>query len=286
MRDIGLEEIERVLERHRHWQAKDCENWQEMRAVFKDVRFVDLVLNRYDFIRVKFENVTFVGGCFCCCCFSATQMKEVTFKSVRLIDCEFNGATIDSCDFRCCYCIGDSFDCCFISDSSFYGSFLTLTHFDYGRIARTSFRNTNCSGKVGFSNVTFIAMNKKDFPLVPMICPSEGAFIGWKKVKIAPREDGIVKLLIPADAKRCSAGGKKCRCDKAIVLGIWRLSYDESCLKEEIEEAYSFYDHLFRYKRGDVITPTGKSFDDNRWEECSSGIHFFVDKQVAIDYSF
>ena len=36
------------------------------------------------------------------------------------------------------------------------------------------------------------------------------------------------------------------------------------------------------YKVGCEVLPD--KFDDNRWEECSNGIHFFINKQEAIDY--
>ena len=57
-----------------------------------------------------------------------------------------------------------------------------------------------------------------NFPNIPMACPSDGSFIGWKKA-----HDMIVKLQIPEDAKRSSATGRKCRCDKAVVLAIETL---------------------------------------------------------------
>lgn len=45
---------------------------------------------------------------------------------------------------------------------------------------------------------------------IPLACPDTGSFIGWKKASGL-----IVKLLIPSDAKRLSATGRKCRCNKA-----------------------------------------------------------------------
>lgn len=54
-----------------------------------------------------------------------------------------------------------------------------------------------------------------DLGFIPINCPSDGAFVGWKKV-----QDKLIKLLIPEDAKRCSATTYKCRCDKAQVLAI------------------------------------------------------------------
>ena len=36
------------------------------------------------------------------------------------------------------------------------------------------------------------------------------------------------------------------------------------------------------YKVGELVIPD--SFDENRWNECSHGIHFFINKQNAINY--
>lgn len=47
--------------------------------------------------------------------------------------------------------------------------------------------------------------------IIPMACPSDGAFIGWKKAILGCGEAVLVKLLIPEDAKRSSATGRKCR---------------------------------------------------------------------------
>ena len=113
----------------------------------------------------------------------------------------------------------------------------------------------------------------KEIPYIPLACPSDGAFIGWKKV-----HGKLVKLQIPEDARRCSATTQKCRCDKALVLAITDL--DGSNPIEEIENTAQ--DHHVTYKVGELVLPD--SFDEDRWNECSHGIHFFINKQDAIDY--
>ena len=113
----------------------------------------------------------------------------------------------------------------------------------------------------------------KEIPYIPFACPSDGAFIGWKKV-----HGKLVKLQIPEDARRCSATTQKCRCDKALVLAITDL--DGSNPIEEIENTAQ--DHHVTYKVGELVLPD--SFDEDRWNECSHGIHFFINKQDAIDY--
>ena len=112
----------------------------------------------------------------------------------------------------------------------------------------------------------------KEIPFVPFACPSDGAFIGWKKVR-----NCLVQLEIPEDARRQSAIGTKCRCDKAKVLGIVDLETNESQERVTNNE-YAPLDYIV----GEMVYPD--SFDDNRWDECSHGIHFFINKQEAINY--
>ena len=112
----------------------------------------------------------------------------------------------------------------------------------------------------------------KNIPYVPLACPSDGEFTGWKKVN-----NKLVKLLIPATARRSSATTNKCRCDMAIVLAV--TSLDE---KEMFDEVVNFSYAKLTYKVGEEVLPD--SYDDNRWEECSNGIHFFINKQDAINY--
>ena len=110
----------------------------------------------------------------------------------------------------------------------------------------------------------------------PIACPEEGSFIGFKKC-----QDGkIVKLKIPVDALRCSATGRKCRCSKAKVLSITNIDGTDA----NVGMAISKYDRNFIYKVGETIE--GPKFDTDRWNECSTGIHFFITRQEAVDYVY
>jgi len=100
-----------------------------------------------------------------------------------------------------------------------------------------------------------------------LVCPSVGSFIGWKKCK----NNVIVKLLIPEDAKRSSATTRKCRCDKAVILEV--IGSDVGISK---------HDESFKYVVGETVSVD--DFDDDRWSECSSGIHFFITKEEAECY--
>lgn len=107
----------------------------------------------------------------------------------------------------------------------------------------------------------------------PIACPEEGSFIAWKKA-----ENCIVKLEVLEDAKRSSAANRKCRCDKARVVAIENIDGSES----RITEVCSNHDKTFIYRVGEVVTVD--DFDDDRWNECAPGIHFFITREEAVRY--
>lgn len=114
------------------------------------------------------------------------------------------------------------------------------------------------------------------------ILPDEGDIIGWKKAYV----DGtmlpksvIVKLLIPSDAQRSNATGRKCRASTARVLDL-QDKQGNSLPPDTM--AYSGHDTDFTYKKGETVHV--EDFDTNRWKECAPGIHFFITRIEAAEY--
>lgn len=104
-------------------------------------------------------------------------------------------------------------------------------------------------------------------------CPEKGAFIGYKKCF----NDRLVQLLIPADAKRTSATLPSCRCSRAKVLAIKSFDY-----KENYREAWSLVDDNFVYRTGEWVEV--KDFNENRWQDSTTGIHFWMTIEEAKNY--
>jgi len=105
-------------------------------------------------------------------------------------------------------------------------------------------------------------------------CPSEESFIAWKKCG-----KYIVKLQVCEDAKRSSATTLKCRCSKALCLDI--QNFDGS--KSDLNMINSDRDISFIYRVGEISEVL--DFDNDRFNECSSGIHFFISREMAIKYN-
>ena len=110
---------------------------------------------------------------------------------------------------------------------------------------------------------------------IPIACPEKGSFVGFKKAG-----GYIVELEILETAKRCSATTRKCRCSAAKVLSIINLDGNPA----NVNSVRSNFDANFVYSVGEIVKVD--NFDENRWNECSTGIHFFITRQEAAEYRF
>ena len=93
---------------------------------------------------------------------------------------------------------------------------------------------------------------------------ADGDIVGWKKAG-----GKIVKLLIPSAAKRSNATGRKCRAEFVKV--------------QEVEGGgVAVTDHYgpeTKYREDEIVW--ADEWDDDRWNECSHGIHFFITREEA-----
>ena len=108
---------------------------------------------------------------------------------------------------------------------------------------------------------------------LPLTCPEKGSFTGFKCAG-----GYVVELEILADARRSSATGRKCRCDKAKVLSIT----EKNGMKTTLKQIRSNYSSDFIYKLDEIVEEP--SYDTNRFNECASGIHFFITREEAVNY--
>jgi hypothetical protein len=113
--------------------------------------------------------------------------------------------------------------------------------------------------------------------------PAWGSFVCWKKASSPKKvsERLLVKLEVPADAKRIlgadEASSGKCRASKARVLEITSL---DGLTQHQV--AVSSYDGVLPYRVGDLVEP--KEGFDEADVACSTGIHFFMRREAALEY--
>ena len=181
-------------------------------------------------------------------------------EGANLEGANLEGANLEDADLSWANLIGANLEDANLKDANLKGAILKGANLKGANIERANIYGAKLNGA-------------KNIPFIPLSCPSEGSFTGWKKVN----NEYLVKIQIPEDARRSSATTRKCRCDKAMVLDITSLDGN----KHYDEVTNNRYNETI-YKVGEFVYPD--SFDENRWNECSNGIHFFVNKQDAINY--
>lgn len=128
------------------------------------------------------------------------------------------------------------------------------------------------------SDANLLGANLSDAKIdYPMGFP-DGEFIGWKKVIVRNKSPYIIKLKVLADSKRSRGITDKCRCDKALVLEIQNLDGSKTDLTKVVNNKIK----RCPYEVGKIVK--ADSWDENRFNECSHGIHFFLDREKAVDY--
>ncbi len=152
-----------------------------------------------------------------------------------------------------------------LSDANLSAANLSAANLSAANLSAANLSDANLSAanlraaKLRAANLS--AAKNADLAFAQTSITPEGDLIGWKKL-----EGGkICKLRIPAEAKRSNATDRKCRAEFAIVLE---------------GEGVSQYDNTFAYEVGKEVRPR-TPFNENRWEECASGIHFFLTKIEA-----
>ena len=174
-----------------------------------------------------------------------------------------------------------------LSDANLSGANLSDTNLRYANLSNADLRYADLSGAnlsdanlryadLRYANLRYADLRYADLSNIKvnectshyaLQCPETGSFDAWKKCT----SNVLVKLRIPSSAKRSSGTSRKCRCSKAKVLEVIGA-----------DVGISNYNSNFTYKKGETVEV--KDFDKNRWNECSSGIHFFLTKAEAESY--
>ncbi len=133
-----------------------------------------------------------------------------------------------------------------------------------------------CDANLSNANLSCASMDQMIWDIhtafYPLQCPDSGSYIGYKKASGL-----VVELEIPADARRSSATSRECRASKAKVLSITDINGNPGG-----DQVRSNFDPNFVYAIGETVEVS--DFDDDRWNECSTGIHHFITRAEAVIY--
>ena len=256
MRKIDEAELNKILSNHKLWLM------DESNGIRADLSGVDLEYADLDGADLRDANL------------SGADLRGADLRSANLWYADLRGADLRDA----------SLGCADLGYADLGGANLSGADLEYADLRDADLRGADLghanlygadfsSADLGGANLWSTDLSCVKNIFFPMACPEKGSFIAFKKAGFY-----IIELFIPSNAKRCSATSRKCRCSKAKVISITTPSGD----KTNITEVHSNYDPNFIYKLGEYVEV--KNFDDNRWNECSTGIHFFITRQEAVNY--
>ena len=185
--------------------------------------------------------------------FAGLDLSGLEIKGANLYHSDFKGSCLRGCNFR----YAD------LGYSDLEGADLTGANLKNTNLFRADLRRAVMED-VEVNEYTIFYFQ---------VCPEEGGFIGYKKAAAENGRYALIKLYIPADARRSSATSYRCRADKGKVLEI---TDEEGRL---LEKARSGRDADFVYRVGQWLEVP--EFDDDRWNEKTKGIHFYLSKEAA-----
>ena len=286
MRKIDEAKLNKILSNHKLWLTNKPNG---IRADLKGVNLKGVNLSGAD---LKYANLyganlydadlygaDLYGANLGCADLRDADLRSADLKGAYLKGANLSGADLRSADLRsanlwdadlrCANLSGANLGCADLRDADLRDVNLRDVNLGCVDLSGADLSGADLSG----ANLWDADLSCVKNIFFPIACPEKGSFIAFKKAGCY-----IIELFIPSNAKRCSATSRKCRCSKAKVISITTLSGD----KTNITEVHSNYDPNFIYKLGEYVEV--KNFDDNRWNECSTGIYFFITRQEAVKY--
>jgi len=212
-------------------------------------------------------------------CVEAAVKSKVSLNGANLYGANLDGADLNGANLYGADLYGANLYGADLTSANLYGADLTRANLYGANLYGADLNGANLNGanlygadltranlngaNLNGADLTS-AKNSKLVIAMTRILP-DGDVIGWKKCA----NGVIVKLMIPKDAKRSSAFGRKCRAEFADVLEVIGATEGVSIYKEKIT-----------YRQGERVKPLNP-FDENWCKECSSGIHFYITRLEA-----
>jgi hypothetical protein len=192
--------------------------------------------------------------------------KRADLSRANLSGAYLSGADLSRANLSRAYLSGAALSRANLSRANLSGADLSGAYLSGADLSRANLSRANLNG-AALSRANLSGAKDADLAIAMTRILPEGQLIGYKKC----RNGVIVKLQIPAKAKRSHAFGRKCRAEYAKVLHIYGAT-----------EAVSAYDQTFVYRKGEIVRPD--KWDDDWTDECSSGVHFFITREEAEAY--
>ena len=260
------EELDKIVEQHKHWIKQDCEGWEGMRA---NLREADLRGTNLYGAKLNEANLY------------EANLREVDLRWADLYGADLRGANLSGTNLRCAnlsvanlyganLCWADLYGaelcCASLNGANLNGADLRCANLNGANLHGANLNGAYLSG-ANFNGANLNGANldwNSRFRLGQILTDP---LTGYKKTK----EGVVITAEIPAGAIVFCINGSKCRTNRAKITDM--AGHDV---------LHSQYDDRFVYRFGQEIEI--KDFNLMYNIECASGFHFFRTRKEAEEY--
>jgi uncharacterized protein YjbI with pentapeptide repeats len=230
---------------------------------------------------------------------SGANLSGASLNGADLNDADLRGASLSKADLRDADLRGASLNCADLNDADLRGASLGKAGLGGASLNGADLRGANLRGaELGEANLSGAdlgeaslrkadlrdadlgeanlrgadlgeanlsgAKNVPDLAAAQTLITPAGTIEGWKKC----RHGVVVRLLIPAEARRSNATGRKCRAEYADVIEV--IGATTAASLRTPETTYTAGRRVFCHQ-----------WCEDRWIECGGGIHFYLTRSEA-----
>ena len=279
LRKISQEELDMILKNHKLWLGTHGKEGERANLRSVDLRGFNLTKVNLSHAGLTGSDLTAANLCSANLRYANLSGADLYCADLKYADLKY--ANLSAANLECSNLSCSNLSCADLRVVDLPNANLSCANLICACLTGADLRGADLHGSdltgANLKNAVLLGANLtdvKNFPNIPMACPTEGSFIGWKHAG-----GYIIKLEIPEDAKRSSGTDKECRCSKAKVLAI----EDDDGASADVTEVHSDYDPTFIYKIGETVTV--ENFDNNRFNEYAPGIHFYMNRDLAVYWS-
>jgi hypothetical protein len=190
------------------------------------------------------------------------NLARENLEEAELAGADLGGANLSSCNLQRADLTGAN-----LEGARLYGANLRGASLKEALLARADLKSANLTG----ANLEGADLTNAILPHF-QICPEQGEFIAWKKVRIQKGNSVVLKLLIMGD-RTSSLVGRKCRTNKLKVL---------EAIDSKETKFLSIRNLVLAYELGQIIEEP--DYDNDIRVECAPGLHFFMTYAEAKGY--
>ena len=245
------EELDKIVEQHKHWIKQDCEGWEDMKA---DLSVADL--HGADLHGANLHGADFSGADLSGADLSRADLSRADLSGADLHGADLHGANLHGADLHGANLHGADFSGADLSWANLHGAKFHGADLSESYLSRAD---------LSVADLSESYLSRADKFRLGQILTEP--LTGYKKTK----EGVVITAEIPKGSIVFCINGRKCRTNKAKITDMGGH-----------EVLHSSYDKSFEYRLGKEIEI--KDFNLMYNVECASGFHFFMTRKEAEEY--